>query len=111
MAASAERLARNQALFREVNDRINELVKAPTVGVYEFICECTNPSCTESLAVAVREYEAVRSHPRHFLVARDHELPEVERVVQDNGRFLTVETTAQTELSAESEPRWPSEGT
>ena len=111
MAHSAERLARNQALFREVNERINELVKAPTVSFHEFICECTDASCTESLAVAVREYEAVRSNPRHFLVARDHELPEVERVVEDNGRFLTVETTAQTELIAESDSRSPSEGT
>jgi hypothetical protein len=42
---SAERLARNQALFREVNERLYELVTVPTVTLLEFICECTDPNC------------------------------------------------------------------
>jgi hypothetical protein len=106
----AERLARNQALFREVNERLYELMTAPTFSFREFICECTNPSCTKSLAVGKSEYEAVRSNSKHFLVARGHELPEAERVVEDNERFLTVETTVETEFMAESDPRSLSEG-
>jgi uncharacterized membrane protein len=38
------------------------------------------------------EYEAVRAHPRRFLIALDHENPEIERVVDENGQFAVVET-------------------
>jgi len=108
---STERLARNQALFREVNERLKEIDTPPTVSFREFVCECSEPSCTKSLAVATGEYEAVRSNPKLFMVARGHELREVERVVFDNDRFLTVEKTVETEFMAESDPRSPSEGT
>lgn len=110
MELSTERLARNQALFREVNERVNE-VRPSTVSFGEFVCECSDPSCTKSLAVATGEYEAVRSKPRLFMVSRGHELREVERVVFDNDRFLTVEKTVETEFMAESAPRSASEGT
>jgi hypothetical protein len=108
---SAERLARNQALFREVNERLFEVVTATTVSFRECICECSNPGCTKSLAVTTSEYEAIRSNPKHFLIARGHEMPEVERVVEANERFLTVAKTVETEFMVESDPRSPSDGT
>lgn len=104
MELSIQRLARNQALFREVNERISE-ISSPTVSFGELVCECSDPSCSKTLAVAAGEYEAVRSNPKRFLIARGHELAEVERVVEDNGRFLTVEKTVETEFMAESDPR------
>lgn len=104
MRLSTERLARNQVLFREVNERINE-VRSPTVSLVEFVCECSDPSCTASLAVAAAEYEAVRRDPKHFLIARGHELDAVERVFEDNGRFLIVEKTVEAGFMAESDPR------
>jgi hypothetical protein len=101
---STERLARNQALFREVNARVNE-VRRPTVSLVDFVCECSDPSCTKSLSVAAGEYEAVRANPKRFMIARGHEVREVERVVFDNDRFLVVEKTVETEFMAESDPR------
>jgi hypothetical protein len=111
VALSAERLARNQALFREANERLFEVVTATTVSFRECICECSDPGCTKSLAVTASEYKAVRSNPKQFLVARGHELSEVERLVEDNERFLTVEKMVETEFMVESDPRSPSEGT
>jgi hypothetical protein len=105
---STERLARNQTLFREVNERISEV--ASKVSFNEFVCECSDPSCTRSLFVAKEEYEAVRSYPARFVVARGHELPKVERVVEDHERFLVVEKTVETEFMAETDPRAPDEG-
>jgi hypothetical protein len=101
---STERLARNQALFREINERINE-VRSPAVALNEFVCECSNPSCTQSLLLAPSEYQAVRSNPTHFLIARGHEMPDVELVVEDHSRFLVVKKTVETEFMAESDPR------
>ena len=107
MDASIQRLARNQALFREVNERINEI--KPTVGFTELVCECSDPSCTQSLAVRAVEYEAVRSNPRRFLIAHGHVQPEVELVAEDNERFLVVEKTVETGFMAETDPRTPEE--
>jgi hypothetical protein len=103
MPPSLERLARNQALFREVNERLFEV--ANTISFHECMCECSDPKCTKVLAVATSEYEAVRSNPRHFLVARGHELPEIERVVENNERFIIVEKTMETKFMAETDPR------
>lgn len=104
MKLSTERLARNQTLFREVNERVNE-IRPSTVSFGEFVCECSDPNCTQSLSVAAGEYEAVRSNPKHFMVARGHEMTEVERVVFNNDRFLVVEKTVETGFMAESDPR------
>jgi hypothetical protein len=104
---STERLARNQALFREVNERIHEI--KPTAGFTELVCECSVPSCTQTLAVRAGEYESVRLNPRRFLVAHGHALPELEVVVDDNERFLVVEKTVETEFMAETDPRTPEE--
>ena len=110
MELSTERLARNQALFREVNERLTE-IRSPVVSYRELVCECSDPTCTKSLAVAMEEYEAVRSYPRRFLVAHGHELPEVERVVENKDRFLVVEKTVETAFVAKSDPRSsPDEG-
>jgi hypothetical protein len=107
---SAEGLAQNQALFREVNERLFEILNPKaTVSFHEAICECSDSSCTKSLAVTKSEYEAVRSNPKHFLVARGHELPELERTVFDNDRFLTVEKIVETEFMVASDPRSPGE--
>lgn len=104
MKPSTERLARNQALSREVNERVSE-VRSATVSFVEFVCECGDPSCAKSVFVSAGEYKAVCANPKRFFVARGHEVPEVERVVFDNDRFLVVEKTVETELLAESEPR------
>ena len=106
MRLSTEQLARHQTLFREVNERVNE-VRPSTVSFGEFVCECSDPSCTKSLSVAAGEYEAVRANPKRFIVARGHEVREVERVVFDNDRFLVVEKTVETEFMAETDPRSP----
>jgi hypothetical protein len=39
----------------------------------------------------LREYEAVRTNPRAFIVYPGHIYPEVERVVAENERYATVE--------------------
>ena len=104
MSPSTERLAKNQALFREVNERIKEISESR--GFVEFLCECSNTDCRESLAVRPDEYDQVRAHSTRFLVAPGHLTPEVETVVDDvQGRFLVVEKTTEREFMAETDPR------
>ena len=70
-----ERAARNESLFREVNERIEDLAGNASFSL--FICECMNQNCDEAVSVTLEEYEHVRSGPNRFIVLRGHEIPEV----------------------------------
>jgi hypothetical protein len=83
------RAAKNQSLFREVNERIEEL--RPGEVLLDFACECSNTECTASLTLSDEEYEDVRRFPTHFIIMTGHELDEVERVVEQNDRYAVVE--------------------
>jgi hypothetical protein len=92
MSVSLERLVRNQLMFREVNERIREVVGHLNIkGPIDFICECSREDCTETVALAVKEYEGVRSSPTGFVIVPSHETLEVEQVVDANERFMVVE--------------------
>jgi hypothetical protein len=92
MSLWEERAGRNEALFREVNERVEELHdRLESGGTADFVCECPDDACTERLTVALETYERVRSNPRSFLVAPGHERPQLEHVVERGDGFLIVE--------------------
>ncbi len=92
MSSRAERIAKNEALFREVNERIREVTSG--AGEVEFLCECGDDACTRPISVSLPEYEQLRANPAQFAIAIDHEIPEVEDVVSQNERFAVVEKHA-----------------
>ncbi len=86
------RAAKNQALFRMVNERLQGLAEA-----FEFIaqtasftCECADVSCTKQISLTLPEYEALRADPNQFAVLPGHVVSDVERVVSENERFVVV---------------------
>ena len=103
------RLAQNEALYREVNERISEQAErhdARPDAVYEFLCECSNIDCNLRLEVRLGEYEAVRALSRRFLIAPDHFLPEVETIVDDRGAFWVIEKADEAgDLVEDLDPR------
>jgi hypothetical protein len=107
VTASAERAARNEVAFREVNERIADLIGAGTqVGTRLFVCECSRLGCAEALEITSEEYEAVREDGAHFVVAPGHQVDAVERVVERHARFIVVEKFGDARLTAvESDPR------
>jgi hypothetical protein len=87
-----DRLARNEALFRQVNERlkdVSELLGTADSGP-EFVCECADEGCTERIRLSLAEYERLRANPRRFVVLAGHERAELERVVDDRGRYRVV---------------------
>ena len=104
-----ERLAKNEVLFRTLNENIVAL--AGTLGgqtPYEFICECATIGCFEQLVLTLREYEAVRADAAHFLVKRGHEDFEVEQVVAVYDAYAVVEKQGVARIAAlEDDPRAP----
>jgi hypothetical protein len=70
---TAERVARNQATFREANEGIEAAAQRYDIeGRVPFICECSEPGCVEILRLQLAEYEAVRATPTHFISAPGH---------------------------------------
>jgi hypothetical protein len=86
-----ERRATTEALFRDVNERIAESAERFDATGTEFVCECSDPSCTHRVAASLAEYEAVRDEPTTFLVLPGHEQGDIEKVVSDCGRFRIVD--------------------
>ena len=77
MSESLERLARNQALFREVNERVEKI--AGDNNAVEFVCECSNTECIESVELTLAAYERIRSNSTWFVIkARPRHPPDRE---------------------------------
>jgi hypothetical protein len=75
------RIAQTEALFRDVNERIAESAERFSADDAEFICECSDPACTQRVGATLNEYERVREQGDHFLLVAGHEDTSVERVV------------------------------
>ena len=53
-----ERLAENEILFRDVNERINDLqADRWNAEMIDFMCECADQSCTMVIRLEPAEYE------------------------------------------------------
>jgi hypothetical protein len=92
----AERLASNQALFRSVNETMQDLEKRfgprPDDRI-AFVCECSHLDCVEEIAITHAEYTGVRSNPRWFVVAPsdEHVFPEIELVIKRTDRYFVLQ--------------------
>jgi hypothetical protein len=102
-SVSQGRLAHNQALFRQVDERIAELGSA--TGSTEFICECSDPGCIETIELELAQYERVRSNSTWFLIERGHQGPEIERIMSEDGTFAVVEKFIAEEALVEDDRR------
>jgi queuine/archaeosine tRNA-ribosyltransferase len=85
------RIARTEALFRGVNERI--AVSAERFGSDDasFVCECDDPACTHRIRVTLEEYDEVRSDGAQFLVDEEHVNHQVERIVERRRCYALVE--------------------
>jgi hypothetical protein len=111
-----ERQARNEALIREVNERIEQVDKAaeeaslaPEEAFFEFLCECGGDdgdmTCVEHVQMTIEEYESVRSQDDRFAVYPGHEKEPLERVVARNERFVVVDKRPVAEPFVKDDPR------
>jgi hypothetical protein len=94
--AREQRLAQNETLFREVNERVEAVAHqlGPDVP-YEFLCECANADCTFRLALPIHVYESIRADPRQFVVLPLHYTPEVEELVVEEDTHWIVRKTGE----------------
>jgi hypothetical protein len=105
-----DRAARNEALFRRVNERVEEVNKAfeTILGDSDFFCECADVDCMEKIRMTLVEYEALRAESTHFAVKPGHVLPENERMVEERVGYVVVEKIGRAgERATELDPREP----
>jgi hypothetical protein len=101
-----ERIARNEALFREVNERVREVHSGDRGEHISFLCECGREECTDTITLAITEYEDVRSDPTRFAVKPGHEIGDVEAPIRRHTRFVVVRKhPTEAMIALESDPR------
>ncbi|MDQ3822035.1 MAG: hypothetical protein M3321_02200 [Actinomycetota bacterium] len=106
----AARAGRNQALYREVNERVQQINEAfdSILPLGDWICECAKEQCTERLALTHEEYELLRADGTRFAVLPDdsHVFADVELVVERHERYWVVEKVGvAAEVAARIDPR------
>jgi hypothetical protein len=91
MPLSSQRLARNQVIFREVNERLRELADGVPDGKADYLCECSDVHCADKIELRLPEYESVRARPKSFFIVPGHQRLEVERVTDELETYMIVE--------------------
>jgi hypothetical protein len=110
MDEAGRRRAANEAVFREVNERIEGLQRAFALTEGEqlhIVCECDRLDCNAGLDVPVAVYERIRADSARFLVKPGHEDGDVEEVIDTGGNYLVVRKKPgePQQIAAETDPR------
>ena len=109
MEERERRLGLNEAMFREVNERVEDMNQtfASVTGTFDIFCECGDLSCTERITVPMDVYERVRGESTHFLLRAGHEDPTVEDVIETFEVYVIVEKAAveAERVAEETDPR------
>ena len=106
MSERSDRLARNEAMFRSVNERVEEVVQPGAEEEIDFLCECGDSGCAEKVTLARQEYEQVRADSAQFAVYPGHEIPDIEEVVRRAEQFFVVRKHPhEAEIAEETDPR------
>ena len=108
MDSREERLSRNEAMFRSVNQEIErasrEFGQGPNDRI-EVICECGEEGCSETLELTFAEYEEAHKQPDRFVLVPGHEDEQIEHVVTRADQYLVVDKFGEAEQVAEEEAR------
>jgi len=88
------KIAANEAVFRQVNERIEGLHRSMLDGDAEsemaVVCECGDLACVQQVSLDVRSYEQVRSEATLFIVVPGHDIPDVEEIVSRRDGYDVV---------------------
>ena len=92
MQSREERIGLNEAVFREVNERIESLAQTFDLGSQplDLICECGDATCVERIHMTLAEFEELRSVSSHFAIYPGHDIPDVESVIAKRGAYDIV---------------------
>jgi hypothetical protein len=88
----ADRAARNEEIFRGVNEKIEQGAEQHGVASQlPFHCECGSTSCLAKIEMPPPEYERIVQERYRFVLIPGHENDAIERVVERHEGFVVVE--------------------
>ena len=90
MEQRTQRLAMNEALFRELNEGVQARAEALDSSLLEAYCECADLECVARITLTAEEYSAVRENGTQFLVRPGHDTSDLEEVIARTDRFEVV---------------------
>ena len=109
MDERATRMGKNEALFRQVNERIEQLNQslATLTDTFEVVCECSDSGCVTQISIASDAYERVRIDATLFIVAPGHENSEVEDIIETQSVYHVVRKHAglPARIAEKTDPR------
>lgn len=92
MSERDRKLGLNEAMFRQVNERLEELNRtfADFTEMLEVVCECADIGCADMIRIPPAEYERVRSDPTLFIVVPGHEVAGIENETASRNGYEIV---------------------
>ncbi len=86
------RRAKNEALFRRINERLESLNEAfgTVSNTFSVVCECDDAACAAEIRLTNEQYEQIRADPTKYIVLAGHETDGVERVVGGTDEWHVV---------------------
>jgi hypothetical protein len=83
-----ERAAVAEQVFADMNDALADL--HANTNWTTFVCECSNPLCTDEVQLTTAILERVHANRGHYLVKPGHEVVEVEETIAVLDEVLVV---------------------
>jgi hypothetical protein len=103
------RVGHNEALFRQVNEQVEEVNDAFSnlTNAFAIVCECGDSGCIEQIKVPPAMYERTREDSTHFIVKPGHQAEDVEDVIETQDDYVIVEKSppAAREIAEETDAR------
>jgi hypothetical protein len=93
-------LVENEKLLRRSNERTQKRVKRDFTTAQRikttlhFYCECATVPCTMRIKLTEAEYEAIHNERDKFIVAKGHEIANIEKIVAKHENYNVVEKYA-----------------
>jgi len=92
----AARAARNEEIFRSINERIEAGAEQHGVETaLPFHCECGRASCLDTIEIPPSAYERVVRERYRFVLIPGHDDAAIERVVERQPSYIVVEKVGE----------------
>jgi hypothetical protein len=96
MVTRLERLAENQQMAREANDRLRDVVE-PMVAdgrLIPFLCECADDGCLGRIDLTTEDYFIAHLNSDYYILLPDHPRLDGEELVEDHGAYEVLSKAA-----------------
>lgn len=108
MAYRPEREVRNETRARDIDEMEDAILAERSAGgTNRYVCGCSDASCMATVNLTRDEYEHVRGDGVHFVIALDHESPELDLLIGEHEGYTVVRKVPglPARLARASDPR------